>query len=174
MTALPSHPLYHLVSESEWRDAKLRERYAPESLQREGFVHCAATPEQVLGVAQAFFASLREPLLLLAIDPAKLGARVVSEAAAPVDGVALPDAGAERFPHVYGPIERNAIAGVATLGRGDGRFAWPARFEPLAPGAAPPAHGRRVTRWMVGVFLAIPLLIAIVTALVAHFLLASR
>jgi uncharacterized protein (DUF952 family) len=121
--------IYHLVTASDWQRLGASGGYAPESLGREGFVHCAADEAQTLAVARGFFAQLREPLLLLAIDPSRLSARVVFEAAAPAGGVAMPAAEAERFPHVYGPIERTAIAGIAALGHGDGRFAWPARFE---------------------------------------------
>ena len=127
-----SERIYHLVVASEWRRHAAQERYAPDSLAAEGFVHCAADADQVLAVARAFFAAASEPVLLLAIDTARLSARVVSEAAAPAGGVAMTAERSERFPHVYGPIERGAIAGCAVLGSGDGRFAWPARFEPLA------------------------------------------
>jgi glutathione S-transferase len=80
----------------------------------EGFIH-AARREQVLSVAEAFYADAG-PLLLLSIDPARLSSPVRDDEVAPGIG----------FPHIYGPIELEAVVAVTPLERGtDGRFALP-------------------------------------------------
>jgi uncharacterized protein (DUF952 family) len=69
----------------------------PRSLETEGFVHCCFE-EQLEGVIERYFAD--EPrLVVLKLDPKRLTAKVVSE----------PSTGGENFPHLYGPIDLNAM-----------------------------------------------------------------
>lgn len=108
-------PLLHLVPASTF-DADADEPYAPASLGTEGFVHCS-TVDQVAGTARLLFAGT-EDLLLLVVDPRRLaGARVAVE---DLYGVG------QGFPHVYGPIPRDAIVEVRPYppGRG-GRWSRP-------------------------------------------------
>ncbi|MFY1674596.1 DUF952 domain-containing protein [Plantactinospora sp. WMMB334] len=80
----------------------------------EGFIH-AARRGQVLGVAEAFYADAG-PLLLLSVDPSRLSSPVRDDEVAP--GIV--------FPHIYGPIDLDAVVGVAPLERdADGRFVMP-------------------------------------------------
>lgn len=99
--------LFHIAEPAEWEAERAADRaaapgtYAPAAFAREGFVHCSYR-EQVAATAARHFAG-RTDLLLLEIDPARLGARVVEEPS-PATG--------ERFPHIYGPIERVAVIAV--------------------------------------------------------------
>jgi uncharacterized protein (DUF952 family) len=93
--------IFHLVSREEW-DPDLP-RYAPDSLEAEGFVHCS-TEEQLARVANAVFPDHRD-LLVLEIDPTQVTAEVVWEDLYDLD---------ENFPHIYGPVEREAIVSVTT------------------------------------------------------------
>jgi uncharacterized protein len=122
--------IYHIVTESDLR-ARLRGGvYSPASLHEEGFVHCAFEPS-VIAVANDYFAGAAGPLLLLVIDPGRLAAETRTEAAAPIAGGGASHlAGAAQFPHVYGPIDRQAIIGVGVLGRTGGGYAWPPGFVP--------------------------------------------
>ncbi len=122
-------PIFHLAPEAELRSGLRGEAYWPIRFAADGFVHCSATPEMVLAVARACYASVAEPLLVLHIDPARLTARLLSEPGAPP----VPPGIAEGtlFPHVYGPIDREAIAGAGVLERRAGDLVWPQRFEPL-------------------------------------------
>lgn len=80
----------------------------------EGFIH-AARREQVLGVAEAFYADAG-PLLLLTIDPARLTSPVRDDEIGP--GLV--------FPHIYGPINLDAVVAVTPFERGaDGGFVLP-------------------------------------------------
>jgi uncharacterized protein (DUF952 family) len=94
------------------------------SLDSEGFIHCS-TAEQVCGVANAFYAGRRD-LVLLLVDPAPLGDALRFEL--PIDPrTGTTDTSAtERFPHVYGPIDLDAVLAVADFVPGaDGRFQFP-------------------------------------------------
>jgi uncharacterized protein (DUF952 family) len=102
--------IYHMVSPSVWH-AGSGEPYAADSLKSEGFIHCS-NGDQVARVANLFYAEAGE-LLVLCINANVLGGLVRDE-----------DGGTgERFPHVYGPIDRSAIIGVMQMQRGpDGRW----------------------------------------------------
>lgn len=129
-------PIYHLAPASELRAGCGTAGYAPRRFAEDGFVHCAGSAEVALSVAADYYADCDEPLLVLAIDPARLTAELRFEGAAPLEGgghahLAL----ADRFPHVYGPIDLAAVTGVGELSRLPGRervaFRWPERLEPL-------------------------------------------
>jgi uncharacterized protein (DUF952 family) len=109
--------ILHIALRDEWEGAVAAgTAYVPGRYTRDGFVHCSS-PAQVLGPADALFRS-RSDLVLLVIDPARLGARVIEE---PGD----PDS-TETFPHVYGPINLDAVARVIAFAPGpDGRFSLP-------------------------------------------------
>ena len=104
--------IYHIATESDW--ARRTDVYAPDGWRTEGFVH-GSTAEQVVRVANRFFAGRRD-LVLLHIDPSRLAALVVWE-----DG----EGSGEDFPHVYGAIETAAVDASETFQCGpDGTFDW--------------------------------------------------
>lgn len=108
--------IYHMLPRAEWEALPTGEAYAPASLRTEGFVHCSESVDQLLRVANGLYA--REPGVwqILVIDEARLAAETRWEAN-PV----------ERFPHVYGVIERAAIGAVVGFPRTiDGSFLPPA------------------------------------------------
>ncbi|TGB14542.1 DUF952 domain-containing protein [Streptomyces sp. MZ04] len=98
--------IYHAVPLSDW--SALPDRpYAPASLAEEGFVHCSPDDATTLAVVNAFYRNAPRPLLVLCLDEDRLTARVEREAAAP----APPPGVAEGtlFPHVFGPVNRDAV-----------------------------------------------------------------
>ena len=112
---MTTEPILHLVAAADF-DADAAEPYAPPSLAEEGFVHCSS-PEQVAGTARLLFAGTTD-LLLLVIDPRRLGDVTVRWE----DTYGLGRA----FPHVHGPVPRDAIVEVRPYppGRG-GRWSRP-------------------------------------------------
>lgn len=96
--------VYHLVLPSAWVAAALQSYRAP-SLETEGFIHCS-NAEQVACAANRFYASARE-LAVLVIDPERLTVPLEDEAS--VSG--------ELFPHIYGPINAEAVVEVRRLER---------------------------------------------------------
>ncbi|HET9910418.1 MAG TPA: DUF952 domain-containing protein [Anaerolineales bacterium] len=98
--------IYHITSRKAWRDAQQRGDYRVASLETEGFIHCS-TGTQVLPVAEKYYPRQRG-LLVLMIDPARLTSDLRWEA--PAEGAPPPGvAEGELFPHVYGPINLDAI-----------------------------------------------------------------
>ncbi len=128
----PAARIYHLAPRGELLAGRSRGRYFPARWQQDGFVHCAGDLGTLVAVANDYFGALEEPLVALEIDPARLSAPVRFEAPAP-----LPGAGgshlesAARFPHVYGPIELDAVTGAAVVPREAGRYRVPSAFLPL-------------------------------------------
>jgi len=127
---MPAPLIYHIAPESEFRSGLRRTTYRPARLRADGFVHCASRPS-VLAVANDYFADVIEPVWLLRLASERLRAQVVFEAAAPLSDATTHLRTATRFPHVYGPLDRAAITGVARLTRRRGRFVWPRRFMRL-------------------------------------------
>lgn len=82
----------------------------PHSLAVEGFVHLTHRMDDLLDVANAFYRDETGPHVVLTIDLDQLSAPWRYD-------------GDERFPHVYGPLDRAAIVAVEAIGRGpDGVF----------------------------------------------------
>jgi len=130
---LPAACIYHIATAAELRRHCDGVAYAPPSLAREGFLHCTATPATLLLVARDYFGAVHEPIVLLAIDPARVSAELRYEAPAPIDGGGTAHlASGEAFPHLYGPLDLAAVLGVAEIQRDGDAFVWPAAFGPLA------------------------------------------
>lgn len=102
--------IWHLADPDDWAAARACGSYRcstrGRSLEDEGFIH-ASTEEQWPRVRRMFYSDLRGPLLLLEIDPERLGAEVRFEVGDP--------ASPERFPHIYGPLDVDAVTSVRRL-----------------------------------------------------------
>jgi uncharacterized protein (DUF952 family) len=105
--------IYHLVPQSTWKQAEFAP-YRAASLESEGFIHCS-NRNQLAWAANRFYANESE-LLVLSLDVARLTSPVRDED---------PGCG-EQFPHIYGPINPEAVVQVEELLRGaDGRWMVP-------------------------------------------------
>lgn len=99
--------IYHIVPADQW-DNSATEPYRAASLATEGFIHCSYR-DQLARVANRFYAD-RTELLVLGLQVEALSSPVRDE-----------DAGnGECFPHVYGPINREAIILTEPLRRDTG------------------------------------------------------
>jgi uncharacterized protein (DUF952 family) len=106
--------LLHITSRTQWDRARFAGVYRTESLDTEGFIHCS-TRDQVLGVAAKHFGG-REDLVLLCIDSSRVQAPIQFD----------PTESGERFPHVYGPLNVDAVTRTVVFPpRPDGSFALP-------------------------------------------------
>ncbi len=101
--------IFHIAERDTWNLTKVRGVYAPDSLEREGFIHCS-TREQVEETANLLYQG-RTDLVLLGIDESRLDAPLKFEMAA--DSARRP--GAARFPHIYGPLNLSAVVDVRDL-----------------------------------------------------------
>ena len=90
--------IYHIVLPEVWEKFKDEKFYEAESLQTEGFIHCSFA-EQIEAVLNRYYKDT-ERVLLLEIETEKLTSELINE----------PSAGGEIYPHVYGKINKEAIA----------------------------------------------------------------
>lgn len=97
--------IYHIISQSEWNRAKQQEIYEPESLKKDSFIHCS-TEQQVSRVANSLYQG-HDHLLVLAIDEQEVEHEVIYEDLYELN---------EEFPHIYGPLNVNAVKAVYILG----------------------------------------------------------
>jgi uncharacterized protein (DUF952 family) len=108
--------ILHATSRGAWDEAREAGAYTAPSLADEGFIHCS-TPEQMTRVAN-FILRGQAGLVLLCIDEARVSADVRYEG--------YRDEG-PRFPHVYGPLNLDAIVEVVDFPpSSDGTFELPA------------------------------------------------
>jgi uncharacterized protein (DUF952 family) len=97
--------IFHVTTAAEWATAQQNGAYTTPSLQAEGFIHCSADDSQVDGVLQRYFAG-KTNLVKLVIDTDKLKSRFIYE---------WSPSTADTFPHVYGPINTEAVIDVAPI-----------------------------------------------------------
>jgi uncharacterized protein (DUF952 family) len=112
-----SETILHITTRDAWADAQAAGRLTTPSLQSEGFIHCS-TAAQVRPTADRIFAGSGE-LLLLEIDPRRLTAPLRWERATDVG---------EDFPHIYGPLNLDAVRRAVALPEGPGGYALPAEL----------------------------------------------
>lgn len=106
MIAHEPEVIFHILKGAGWEDALRHGRYAPASLEAEGFIHCS-TRDQVIETANRWYLGQAD-LLLLAIDPLRLNSELRYERPAnPAD-----ERRGQVFPHLYGPLNLDAVAQV--------------------------------------------------------------
>jgi uncharacterized protein (DUF952 family) len=110
-----NEPILHLVANDTWLTAVKGGVYHADSLSTEGFIHCSK-PSQILEVANNFYRG-QQGLVLLVIDPSRLAAELKWEP--PAEPAPTKARAGDLFPHVYGPLNLDAVVKVL-------------KFEPLA------------------------------------------
>ncbi|MFZ2095693.1 MAG: peptide chain release factor N(5)-glutamine methyltransferase [Anaerolineales bacterium] len=97
-----SYRILHLCQRTDWLISKALGEYRPESLAREGFIHCSQ-PEQIIAVANRYYQGLPD-MIVLSVDPEKLTSEIRWEKTGDV-----------YYPHVYGPINLEAVTSIDDL-----------------------------------------------------------
>ncbi len=116
--------IVHITTRAKWEQALAIGSYHAETLDTEGFIHCSK-PDQVIRVANLLFRGQTE-LVLLCIDSSKLTSRLRYEP--PLDGRSD-----EQFPHLYGPLNLDAVNIVLDFPPGaDGAFVLPEGVSQLS------------------------------------------
>jgi uncharacterized protein (DUF952 family) len=108
----------HITTSQAWAEAQAAGSLVTPSLHEEGFIHCS-TAEQLEATANRIFRGSGE-LLLLVVDPDRLTAPLKWERAT--------DVGAE-FPHIYGPLNLDAVVETVALPEGPGGYVLPAELR---------------------------------------------
>ena len=118
--------IYHITGRAAWRAAQDCGIYSSPTYESEGFIHCSRH-DQILNVANEFYAGAND-LLLLCIDEKRLTAELRWEAPAhPKPTAAGEISTGALFPHLYGPLNLDAVARTADLVRASGVFCLPCR-----------------------------------------------
>jgi len=94
--------ILHITTEETMQTARAEGAYRGDTLESQGFIH-ASEHGQVAEVANRLFAG-RGDLILLHIDEDRIGPRVVRENL---------EGGTIQYPHIYGPLNLDAILGIA-------------------------------------------------------------
>lgn len=102
---------FHVVAGAYYRDCDAEADYAPESFEREGFIHCTDGAENVAATANRYYTADRRMYIALVIDKSLVRAEVRYEDPAGI------------YPHIYGPLNRDAIVTIVPMLRNaDGTF----------------------------------------------------
>jgi len=94
--------LFHVTTREQWNHARIAGRYQADSLVTEGFIHLS-TETQLEATLERHFAGRRD-LVVLEIDVSRLRWELRWE-----------DSHGESYPHLYGPLEAEAVISVQTL-----------------------------------------------------------
>ena len=96
--------IWHLIDRESWDEARSKGEHRPESLASEGFIHCSRDEEQMLRVADRLYPG-RDDMLVLELDAGRLEAPIKRE----------PSRSGEIYPHIYGPLNLEAVEKVWRL-----------------------------------------------------------
>jgi len=96
--------IYHVTTATAWDEALQKGYYEHPSLHAEGFIHCSQE-EQVAGVLERYFSGQTD-LVKLVIDTDRLTSRYIQEWSPSTQ---------DTYPHVYGPINADAVVEVIPL-----------------------------------------------------------
>lgn len=97
-----SESIFHITTREQWNHANLAGKYQADSLVTEGFIHCS-TAVQLESSGRRHFAG-HSGLVVLEIDPHKLRWELRWE-----------NSHGESFPHLYGPLDLDAVISVQTF-----------------------------------------------------------
>lgn len=96
--------IYHVTTADEWNKAKQTGHYEHPSLKEEGFIHCSQE-HQVAAVVERYFSG-KSGLVKLVIDTDKLTSKYIFDWSQSTQ---------DTFPHVYGPINADAVVDTLPL-----------------------------------------------------------
>jgi|WetSurMetagenome_2_1015567.scaffolds.fasta_scaffold347639_2 uncharacterized protein (DUF952 family) len=118
--------IYHITRRTDWKKAQAEGRYTADTLHSQGFIHCS-TSRQVIPVANSLFRGNGD-LVLLSINESLVRPEIRYENL---------ESGDKLFPHLYGPLNLDAIVRVMDLiPKQDGTFDLPREVEEPTQGKA--------------------------------------
>jgi uncharacterized protein (DUF952 family) len=102
--------ILHICKRDDWEHAQVAGEYHADSLATEGFIHFS-TQAQVVRTAKRFFHG-QQGLVLLSVESGRLRPELRYEGA---DG--------DLFPHLYGPLNLDAVVAVQDFSPDDAELA---------------------------------------------------
>ncbi len=107
--------IYHIAERTIWEQARQAEEpYSPASIEKEGFIH-ASDPQQLEWVKHSGWFTADKEWVILAIDPLKVNPEIRYEPGAILPGMTEAQAQYALFPHIYGPLNPDAIVSTEPL-----------------------------------------------------------
>ena len=101
----------HLVPTESWKAQKSGPTYVPEAYDQDGFIHLTIGEANLMEVANLFYKQDAREYSVLELDKVRITARVQF------------DDESGRYPHVYGPLNVDAVVAVYPVRREkDGTF----------------------------------------------------
>ena len=97
----------HLVPTESWERQKSGPTYVPEAYVNDGFIHLTIGEANLMVVANLFYKQDARDYSVLELDKDRITARVQFD----------DDSG--RYPHIYGPLNVDAVDAVQPVTRGD-------------------------------------------------------
>lgn len=104
--------IYCLVPQSYWEQFAEKTEYLPRDYEQEGFIHATKGDDLLQKVADRVYRDFTGELLLLVIDEGRIASEVKYEQAS--DGL--------MYPHIYGPLNIDAIREVKWMEKRDGHW----------------------------------------------------
>jgi uncharacterized protein (DUF952 family) len=96
--------IFHITTNAQWKASQNSAEYRTEALKEEGFIHCCEE-SQVAGVRSRYYSNQKE-LVRLTIDTQKLTSALIYDWSPSLE---------DTFPHIYGPINVDAVVAVHPL-----------------------------------------------------------
>jgi uncharacterized protein (DUF952 family) len=96
--------IYHITTKPEWQAAQAKGSYEAFSLNEEGYIHCSEE-RQVEEVLERYFKGKKD-LVKLQIDSEKLASPLIYDWSPSIE---------DTFPHIYGPINLEAVVDVIAI-----------------------------------------------------------
>lgn len=96
--------IYHITTQNQWDAAKASGYYTSPSLKDEGFIHCSEE-RQIPDVLRRYFSD-KTQLVKLTIDTDKLTSQLIYDWSNAIE---------DTFPHIYGPINLEAITNAVKI-----------------------------------------------------------
>ena len=96
--------IFHITNRHAWEHALEIGVYQVDTLDSSGFIHCCE-PDHVDDVLKEWFPDSKD-LVLLEINPDRVKSKIVYENL---------EGGQDLFPHIYGPINLDAVIAVKNI-----------------------------------------------------------
>lgn len=97
--------IFHIALDTDITEFHKTGSYSCASLKQEGFIHCCER-QQLVGVVSRYYQDVDHVQLML-LDPDKLDKPLILENTV---------GGTELFPHIYGPINKEAVTSIEPFG----------------------------------------------------------
>ncbi|HRA46718.1 MAG TPA: DUF952 domain-containing protein [Thermomicrobiales bacterium] len=99
--------MFHLVTREDWSQQSGQAEYLPAAFTNDGFIHCTDGEENVIAVGNRYYTADPRSYICLVLDPVLIKAPVKYEDPARI------------YPHIYGPLNLNAVIGYRVVVRDD-------------------------------------------------------